>query len=238
MAGPGYVADPRRAGTVAAICRRLDGIPLAIELAAGCVSGLRRRRYLPPASGDRFHLLTAGTAHGAAAPADSARDPRLELRTPVGTGTDQPCGGSPSSPAAFPLRRPPHSGRILTFRYPEVPECAAALVGRVARVDPPRGGSQCSTGSSRRHGPTPSRNSRRAASPSRSPDGTPNTTGISSSAPRPNGKSGPPPSGWAHTPAIPTTCERHWTGPFRQAGMRRSAWRSPPLPCRCGSSSR
>src|SRR6267142_3643342 len=59
MAGPGYVADPRRAGTVATICRRLDGIPLAIELAAGCVpafgvDGIAARL------GDRFHLLTAG----------------------------------------------------------------------------------------------------------------------------------------------------------------------------------
>jgi predicted ATPase/DNA-binding winged helix-turn-helix (wHTH) protein len=58
-AGPGYVADPRRAGAVAAICRQLDGIPLAIELAAGCVpafgvDGIAARL------GDRFHLLTAG----------------------------------------------------------------------------------------------------------------------------------------------------------------------------------
>src|SRR3989440_2270089 len=58
-AGPGDVADPRRAGTVATICRRLDGIPLAIELAAGCVpafgvDGIAARL------GDRFHLLTAG----------------------------------------------------------------------------------------------------------------------------------------------------------------------------------
>src|SRR5213592_4556285 len=56
---PGYVADRRRAATVAAICRRLDGIPLAIELAAARVpafgvDGIAARL------GDRFHLLTGG----------------------------------------------------------------------------------------------------------------------------------------------------------------------------------
>src|SRR5437667_248567 len=58
-AEPGYVADRRRAATVAAICRRLDGIPLAIELAAARVpafgvDGIAARL------GDRFHLLTGG----------------------------------------------------------------------------------------------------------------------------------------------------------------------------------
>jgi predicted ATPase/class 3 adenylate cyclase/DNA-binding CsgD family transcriptional regulator len=48
------------APAVVEICRRLDGIPLAIELAAA------RTRMLTPAQiadglGDRFHLLTAGT---------------------------------------------------------------------------------------------------------------------------------------------------------------------------------
>src|SRR2546425_12061212 len=58
-AEPGYVADRRRTATVAAICRRLDGIPLAIELAAARVpafgvDGIAARL------GDRFHLLTGG----------------------------------------------------------------------------------------------------------------------------------------------------------------------------------
>jgi predicted ATPase/DNA-binding SARP family transcriptional activator len=55
----GYVAGDRDAAAIAEICRRLDGIPLAIELAAA------RTRMLTPAElagrlDDRFALLTGG----------------------------------------------------------------------------------------------------------------------------------------------------------------------------------
>ena len=56
---PGFAVGPGNAADVAAICRALDGIPLAIELAAA------RTRVLSPEQisarmGDRFSLLTAG----------------------------------------------------------------------------------------------------------------------------------------------------------------------------------
>jgi predicted ATPase len=56
---PGFVLDAESAPVVAAICRRLDGIPLALELAAA------RMKALSPAAiaarlQDRFALLTAG----------------------------------------------------------------------------------------------------------------------------------------------------------------------------------
>jgi predicted ATPase/class 3 adenylate cyclase/DNA-binding CsgD family transcriptional regulator len=56
---PGFEIDPMQAGAICEICRRLDGIPLAIELAAG------RMRSLTPEQirdglHDRFRLLSGG----------------------------------------------------------------------------------------------------------------------------------------------------------------------------------
>ena len=56
---PDFALDPANAPFVAGICRRLDGIPLALELAAARVRALSVERL---ASGldDRFRLLTGG----------------------------------------------------------------------------------------------------------------------------------------------------------------------------------
>jgi predicted ATPase len=58
-ADPGFALDADNAPVVAELCRRLDGLPLAIELAAA------RVRFLPVTEiaarlGDRFRLLTGG----------------------------------------------------------------------------------------------------------------------------------------------------------------------------------
>ncbi|MGH8296099.1 MAG: ATP-binding protein, partial [Steroidobacteraceae bacterium] len=58
-ADPHFILSERNVATVATICRRLDGIPLAIELAAARaaalgIEGLARRLDL------RFHVLTGG----------------------------------------------------------------------------------------------------------------------------------------------------------------------------------
>jgi predicted ATPase len=58
-ADPRFAPDRRLIGLVAAICRRLDGIPLAIELAAARVSALGVEE-LAVRLGDRFQILTEG----------------------------------------------------------------------------------------------------------------------------------------------------------------------------------
>jgi non-specific serine/threonine protein kinase len=58
-ARPEYVIDGSNVAVVAAICHRLDGMPLSIELAAARVGVLSPAEILPRLD-DRFRLLTAG----------------------------------------------------------------------------------------------------------------------------------------------------------------------------------
>ncbi|ONI88649.1 AfsR family transcriptional regulator [Actinosynnema sp. ALI-1.44] len=58
-AAPGFVLDEDNAEAVAAVCARLDGIPLALELAATRVRSLGVRQ-LADRLGDRFRVLAAG----------------------------------------------------------------------------------------------------------------------------------------------------------------------------------
>jgi predicted ATPase/DNA-binding SARP family transcriptional activator len=58
-AGPGFTLDAGNARAIASICRRLDGIPLALELAAARVRALGVHT-LAGRLDDRFRLLTAG----------------------------------------------------------------------------------------------------------------------------------------------------------------------------------
>ncbi len=56
---PGFVLDDAAAPLVATICRRLDGIPLALELAAARLSSMSLR-HLSDRLDQRFRLLTGG----------------------------------------------------------------------------------------------------------------------------------------------------------------------------------
>ena len=81
---PAFALTADNAAAVAEICRRLDGLPLAIELAAA------RVKVLPvPALLDRLEqrlpLLVGDAARCTRAPADHAQCHRLELR-PVAAG--------------------------------------------------------------------------------------------------------------------------------------------------------
>ena len=57
---PGFALDQTNTGAVTAICRRLDGIPLAIELAAGRVVALSVEE-IADLLHDQFRLLTGGS---------------------------------------------------------------------------------------------------------------------------------------------------------------------------------
>ena len=58
-AQPGFTLTDANAPAVAHICRRLDGIPLAIEMAAACLPGMTVDEMTTQLD-QRFHLLTSG----------------------------------------------------------------------------------------------------------------------------------------------------------------------------------
>src|SRR3954468_19650606 len=60
---PGFTLSEGNEATIADVCRRLDGIPLAIELAAARLKVLGLDQ-LPERLADRFRLLAAGPRAG------------------------------------------------------------------------------------------------------------------------------------------------------------------------------
>ena len=94
-----FALTDENAPIVAELCRRLDGIPLAIELAAARVN-LLSVKALAEKLDDRFRILTGGDAHGAPATADHARGDRLELRLTARAESSGCSSVSRSSPAA------------------------------------------------------------------------------------------------------------------------------------------
>jgi tetratricopeptide (TPR) repeat protein len=59
-AAPGFAVDGATVGAVVEVCRRLDGLPLALELAAARLRSLPVEQ-LAARLGDRFRLLTGGS---------------------------------------------------------------------------------------------------------------------------------------------------------------------------------
>jgi non-specific serine/threonine protein kinase len=62
LVAPNFKAAPATQGSVARICERLDGLPLAIEMAAARLDVMSEHELLSNLN-DRFQLLTSGTRH-------------------------------------------------------------------------------------------------------------------------------------------------------------------------------
>ena len=89
---PGFAVDEQNAGAIAGIVERLDGLPLAIELAAA------RVKLLPPAAilarlGDSLDLLVSAGRDAPDRQRTPARHDRLE-RWPAERGSTAPAGGA------------------------------------------------------------------------------------------------------------------------------------------------
>jgi DNA-binding winged helix-turn-helix (wHTH) protein len=103
-AEPHFAPDQRGAAMIAAICRRLDGIPLAIELAAARAAVLGVEEVATHLD-DRFRILTGGRAHRLAAAPDLAGDAGLELRA-----AERARARDPAAPGGVRRRLPLGSG--------------------------------------------------------------------------------------------------------------------------------
>jgi hypothetical protein len=98
---PGFGLTETNAAAVAELCLRLDGIPLAIELAAARLRALGRTSILPPPR--ELRPAGRGQPYGPAPPEDARGDHGLESRPPLGEGEDP-------VPQAIRVRRGPHPG--------------------------------------------------------------------------------------------------------------------------------
>ena len=101
-ANPDFVADEDAVAAVAELCRRLDGVPLAIELAAA------RTRSLSPTEiaerlGDRFGLLAGSSRVSRAPPPLAEGSRRLVVRAARPGRAAAVRAGSRSSPGTFDL---------------------------------------------------------------------------------------------------------------------------------------
>jgi predicted ATPase/DNA-binding winged helix-turn-helix (wHTH) protein len=235
---PHFSPDRRTAAAIAAICRRLDGIPLAIELAAARASTLGVQE-LASRLDDRFSLLTEGlrTALRRHQTLRATFDWSYELLSQSERAVLRQLSifaGDFNLVAASAIIV---NAEILASN---VVDGVANLVAK-SLVGADLWGATVHyrlLETTRAHA---RRNSPSTASSNKPHASMPNTTETSAGKPRPNGRRGPRPSGWRIMAASSAMSARRWIGPFRRAATHRSAWSSRPLrypygvSCRCST---
>ena len=125
QAAPGFELGGENADAVAVLCHRLDGMPLAIELAAARVSVLTPAQIVERLD-DSLDLLSAGPPHGDDPPADPAGDARLELRPARARRADPP-----AAPRGVRRELRPGGGRGRLRRAAAGAPAGVGLLGRL-----------------------------------------------------------------------------------------------------------
>ena len=124
---PGFTLGPGNAADVAAICRALDGMPLAIELAAARVRVLSAEQ-ISARMGDRLELLTTGDRSAPARQQTlrAAIEWSYELLTPRSGSCSAGCPSSPDGRWRWPSRCAPTTD----IPAPDVLDLLTALVDK------------------------------------------------------------------------------------------------------------
>ena len=154
--GAGFPPDGGQPGAAARVCHQLDGIPLALELAAARIGALTVEQ-LAERLDDRFRAADARPAHRAAAPPDAALADRLEPRPARPSRSACCCAGCRSSPAAGRWRRRGGVQRAADRCAHDVLDLLAQLVEKSLVVLDDAGRPSRATGCSRRCASTGSR---------------------------------------------------------------------------------
>ena len=160
-ASPGFAVDDDNVAAVVEICRRLDGLPLAIELAAARLRSLPLEQIADRLD-DRFRLLTGGSRTALPAPAHPARGRRLELGPARRRRARARRAGSRSSPAASRSRAPAAVPATASTPTTSLDLLAALVDHSLLQVGD--AGATRATGCSRRSASTASSGWRRPAS--------------------------------------------------------------------------
>ena len=207
------------APVVAEICRRLDGIPLAIELATGCVDAFGVHE-LASRLDDRFRLLTSGRR--TALPRHRTLGATLDWSYQLCPRTNAGCCGSlRCSPgisrwhrrlpwAAIMQRRRPFRLAIWSASHSS-PSTIGANLAIIA----------CSIARASMHW----KSSGAAANCATRAAGTRTITANCSRSPKPSTNRGRQSSGARPTPATSTTSGQHWPGRLPRRAIHPSALR-------------